>query len=245
MLDLITRVLRHPIDYSGVLSAHRLTLIKHDDLGHLTHRFIFKRPAGMAWKPGQHALFTLPRKGVSGKKWRAFSVASAPAEDVIMLATTVPPAPNKPSDFKHKLLALQPGDSIMMFGPYGEFHTEHATKTMVGIAGGIGITPLRALIADLKDKPDGSFRFELIYGGKDGFFAFKDELDAWAAHPNLTITYVNTPDAVNAAIDDACVRHGNAATFFISGSPGMITAVRTRLTNHRVTHIVNDPFKGY
>lgn len=242
MDGIFTRILKHPLDYSGALRVHNLPFIAQTDLGNHTRSFSFAAPTGLEWKAGQHALFMLPGKSVQGKKWRAFSVASAPHENKVMIATTFPP---EPSDFKQKLLSLRPGDKIRMFGPYGEFHTKKAAHTMIGIAGGIGITPFRSLLLHLAQQPVDSFSFTLIYGGKDNYFAFKDELQKAAEHPNITIHFTNTPDELNGKLDELVAENHNDATYYISGSPGMLTAIYEGLVKKGITHIINDPFKGY
>lgn len=242
MDSVFARAFKHPIDYCGVVEIHDLPFREHTDLGNNTHSFTFEKPESCNWKAGQHALFILPGKKVIGKKWRAFSVASDPNEDKVMIATTVPP---EPSDFKRKLLQLKKGDKIRMFGPYGEFHTRKAAKTMVGVAGGIGITPFRSLLHYLSQQNDNNFSFELIYGGKEGFFAFKDELEKISENPNITIHFKNSPDEINAQLDEAVAKHKNNATYFLSGSPGMTQALHKKLEDNQIKHIINDPFKGY
>lgn len=54
-----------------------------------------------SWKPGDHGIFRLPNNKVEGKKWRAFSVASIPEENIIILGTRTG---NKVSSFKQELI---------------------------------------------------------------------------------------------------------------------------------------------
>lgn len=177
---------------------------------------------------------------MQGKKLRAFSIASSQHENEVKIATIIS---NTPSDFKQKLFALEPGEEILLNGPFGEFHVAPGT-TMVGIAGGIGITPFRAVAYEIVNGHIDA-TLTLIYAGKNNYFAFKEEFDKFANHPNITVIYVNTPYEVNAEIKQVVSFLKNKATYYISGSPGMIGAIRKALTEQGVKKIINDPFKGY
>ncbi len=242
MLDFFLRALLHPIDYLGLLIKHRVSFIEHNDEGNGTHSFIFESKTPITWKAGQHSVFTFPNKKITGKKWRAFSIASSAAEKQIRITTTIP---DKPSDFKQKLQELSLGDTIVMHGPFGEFHTHTNGKKIIGIAGGVGITPFRAIAYEIANNINTNSELELIYAGKNNYFAFKEEFDGFAAHPQITIHYVNTPDEVNAKIEDMVNRYANSAMYFISGSPGMIAAIKKHLRELGIISIINDPFKGY
>lgn len=241
MLSVLQRAWRNPIDYSGFFKTRTLTLTQTIHEGSNVYSFIFKPDKPSSWKPGQHAVFTMPGREIEGKTWRAFSVASAPYEGVIRIGTTIP---DKPSDFKQKLRNLTPGETIKMHGPFGELHRSKRTKHIVGIAGGIGITPFRSMIADLVHSPTDNTKITLLYSCTE-FYAYKDELDAWATDPRVEIKYMHTPDEVNAAIAEQTKLHRNEAYYFISGSPGMIEAIIKTLRQKGVRNIVNDPFKGY
>lgn len=242
MFDFILRAIAHPTDYYGIFKRHTLVFRELIDEGNGNYSFLFTSQTPITWKAGEHGVFTLPEKDISGKKWRAFSIASSAIENEIRIGTSIPPTP---SDFKKKMLALQPRETIQMNGPFGEFHLENCQKHIVAIAGGIGITPLRAIMVELANDLHPDVTLELIYAGKDNYFTYHHTCQEFATHENISITYVNTPDEVNAAIDKAAQTHQNNASYCISGSPGMIGAIKKRLTSAGIKHIINDPFKGY
>jgi len=132
-----------------------------------------------------------------------------------------------------------------MRGPFGEFHLNNTQKHVVAIAGGIGVTPLRAIMIEIANDLHPDVTIELIYAGKNGYFTYHDSCQDFCQHPNISITYVNTPEEVNAAIDTAVEKYKNTASYYISGSPGMIGAIKKRLRDAHIKRIVNDPFKGY
>lgn len=239
MLDAIARALRHPVDYAGVLRTHTLHLRDHQALADNVHTFVFGMDAPFTWKAGQHALFTLPGQDVRGKSWRAFSIASSPREGVVRIATVIP---DSPSDFKRQLLRLRHDDPVRIFGPFGEFHAR-GVQHIIGVAGGIGITPFRALAYDIMRQHLKDTRLTLIYSARSAF-TFKDELDSWQ-NDRFRISYVQSPEDVQRALALYAELHKNRAHYYISGPPGMIDAVRDSYTKLGITNIVNDPFKGY
>lgn len=241
MLDVIIRALRHPLDYILVMNRRGLVLEEvKKEIGDI-YSFIFRMPDPFDWKAGQHGIFLFPDKKIEGKSWRAFSIASSSSEQVVRISTIIK---ENPSDFKKNLLLMKQGDKLTMHGPFGEFHTSPRISHIVGIAGGIGITPFRALITDIARGIIANTQLTLIYSAL-GQHPFKEEFDALAGHPAIQIIYTSTPPEVNAALDEQIQKAGNGASYFISGPPGMITAIREKCKNAGITHIVNDTFKGY
>lgn len=242
MFDLFYRAFLSPIDYASALFRRTLIFKERIAEGEDVYSFIFTPTKHLSWKAGQHGLFLLPGKKVTGKVWRAFSIASTPEEGVVRIATTIP---EPHSDFKDKLMALQPGEKVHLFGPFGEFHVDKCGARVVGIAGGIGITPFRALLSSIAQQCPNT-HITLIYGGKNGHHFFKDTLDALQLNtPHIHIVYATSPEEVNSALDEEICEHGNAAQYFISGSPGMIAGITKTLKQRGIKKIVNDPFKGY
>jgi len=243
MPDLLLRILKHPTDYFGVFNTVNLKLKEHvvEDSG--VHSFIFSPEKPITWKAGQHSIFTLPGHKVTGKEWRAFSIASAPHEKVIRIGTNIP---DEPSSFKQELLKLTPGDSIRMHGPFGEFHVKPRVKRIIGIVGGIGITPLRSIIAEATFNKN-PIPITLLYSARDKY-TYQSDLDTWTKeNPNLNIIYTHTPEEVNVELDTLLQTHGNSAHYFISGSPGMINALYKNCCAKTIKpkNIVSDSFKGY
>lgn len=244
MWDVLMRALRHPLDYLPIINRRTLVLQEIIQESEEIFSFIFKPKRPLRWKAGQHGIFMFPlRSGsrISGKSWRAFSIASSYHEGVVRISTIIK---QEPSGFKDRLRALVPGDELIMHGPFGEFHTSKKICRIVGIAGGIGITPFRALIKDIASGVIAETKLTLIYSAI-GTYTYKEELEILAKHPSIQIIYTATPDEVNAELSQLVVTHGNSASYFISGSPGMINALRGSLKNKGVRHIVNDPFRGY
>lgn len=241
MWDVILRALRDPLDYILVLNRRTLILQEIIQESEEIFSFIFKPKKPCVWKAGQHGIFFFTDKKIQGKWWRAFSIASSSHEGVIRISTIIK---SEPSNFKKNLKAMKPGEELIMHGPFGEFHTSNKISRIIGIAGGIGITPFRALIKDISLGVITDTKLTLIYSAI-GTYTFKQELDTTLTHPAVSIIYTSTPEEVNSALSLQIDEHGNSASYFISGSPGMIGALRKTLKQQGIRHIVNDSFKGY
>jgi hypothetical protein len=113
--------------------------------------FHFTKPPGFAYTPGQFANFSLPRPAATDDAGmqRSFSIASAPYEDEIMIATRM-----RPSAFKRTLAAMPAGTRLAMEGPHGELVQEDDGRPAVFLAGGIGITPFLSMLRDAAHRGD-------------------------------------------------------------------------------------------
>jgi len=109
-----------------------------------TMAFRFEKPAGWNFKAGQAMDMTLldPPETDSEGNTRAFSIASAPEEDTLMIATRM-----RDTAFKRTLKRLPIGSRVKIEGPFGglTLHNNNA-KAAVLLAGGIGITPFRSMV---------------------------------------------------------------------------------------------------
>jgi len=106
--------------------------------------FRFERPQGWSFKAGQSIDMTLfdPPETDSEGNTRAFSIASAPHEDTLMVATRM-----RDTVFKRTLRTLPLGTAVKIEGPFGNLTLHNnAAKTAVLLAGGIGITPFRSTV---------------------------------------------------------------------------------------------------
>lgn len=242
MLDVLKRALLHPSDYHNVVRATTLTFKEKIEEQPGVWSFIFTPTKPLSWKAGQHAIFSMPGRQITGKAWRPFSVASSVHEGVVRIGTNIPPTP---SSFKTELMKLVAGDTIHIRGPFGEFHANGTTETIIGVAGGIGITPFRALAYDIAHHHLPTTTLHLIYSARTEH-TYRSELDSWCAMTDrLSIEYVHTPEAVTDAFRSATATHRSDSRYFLSGAPTMISSLITTCRSFGVRRIVNDPFKGY
>jgi ferredoxin-NADP reductase len=117
--------------------------------------------------------------------WRGhpFSISAAPNGE--WLRVTV----KNLGDDTARLQRLQLGTRVYIEGPYGALTGARRTRSRVLlIAGGIGITPLRALLEELPARPGD---LTLIYRARrDGDVVFRSELDAIARLRGITVHYL-------------------------------------------------------
>src|SRR5690242_18889838 len=123
-----------------------IKLLRREPVAEGTVAFYFEKPAGFAHEAGQNAMFTLidPREDDAAGPTRTFTIASAPHERELMIATRM-----RDSAFKRFLGKAQPGTKLEMEGPVGTMVLhEDADRPAVFLAGGIGITPFLAMVRD-------------------------------------------------------------------------------------------------
>jgi len=84
---------------------------------------------------------------------------------------------------------LRPGTKVIAEGPYGAFTPSLSGRRVLMIAGGVGITPIRAMFAGLPRRM--SEGVTLIYrASHPREIVFRRELDAIAADRNATLHYI-------------------------------------------------------
>jgi ferredoxin-NADP reductase len=108
-----------------------------------------------------------------------YSLSAAPGKDVLRI--TVKDA----GDHSRALSRLKPGTRVIAEGPYGAFTATGSGRGVVLLAGGVGITPLRAMFATLPGP------VTLIYrASTPQDVVFAEELDAIAAARGAIVHYV-------------------------------------------------------
>jgi ferredoxin-NADP reductase len=109
-----------------------------------TMAFHFERPPHWTFKAGQYLDMTLldPSETDPEGNVRSFSIASAPHEDTLMVATRM-----RDTAFKRVLRTMPLGTAVKIEGPSGDLILQNNTaRTVVLLAGGIGITPFRSMV---------------------------------------------------------------------------------------------------
>ncbi|WP_420208216.1 ferredoxin--NADP reductase [Candidatus Electronema sp. JC] len=207
----------------------------------------FSRPPGFIFAAGQYMLLW-PKPG--GSLVHPLSFSDGTARDFLEFTKRL-----TGSAYCQALESLRHGDMVMAKGPLGHFSAEGAADELVCIAGGIGITPIRSILADMARQNDRR-RVTLIYGNADASdIAFAEEL-AGLPLPQFRLAHVlqKTDGRLNAyaglisaEIIRAETQNLAAATFLISGPPVMVKAVETQLAALGVSpeQVRTDRFLGY
>ncbi len=136
--------------------------------------------------------------GLRGKNltpvFRAYSLANPPSESTclrftVRIATPPPGSRNLPPGIGSTyIFDLQPGDTVTLSGPFGEFAVKESDREMCFVGGGAGMAPLRSQILDqlLRVRTDRTLSF--WYGARSKLELFFDEeFKALAEkHPNFS-----------------------------------------------------------
>jgi predicted ferric reductase len=175
---------------------------------------------------------------IAGDGWwrpHPFSLSSAPNGKWLRLTV------KDRGDDTRWLQGITIGTRVLAEGPYGAFTAALRTRRRILlIAGGIGITPLRALIEDMAP-PRGALT--LIYRARQWEdVVFKTEIDHLMKNRGWTVHYVIgrrdkrevPPEPLDARHLRALVADVAKRDIFVSGPDPMIDAVRESLRELRV-----------
>jgi len=246
-------------------SATKIKLIERFEVAQNTMAFRFERPDGWAFKAGQSVDMTLlePPETDGEGNTRAFSIASAPHEPTLTMATRM-----RDTAFKRVLKSMPIGSVVKIDGPFGSFSLHNNTaRPAIILAGGIGITPFRSIVVHAC-KEKFPHRILLFYSNRrPEDAAFLEELSSLQnENPNYnliaTMTKIqnsNNPwkgekSLINQELLDrhfpdrvAPARQTGAAIYYVAGPPAMVNGLRTMLTDAGVDtdDIRSEEFAGY
>jgi ferredoxin-NADP reductase len=208
--------------------------------------FIFNPEEMLSWKAGQFLHYVLhhePTDDRGSDRW--FTVAAAPYEGHVMVTTRY--AGEKSSSFKKTLFNLNVGDTIEISTIDGDFVVEDVSQEYVFIAGGIGVTPFRAILKQLRFEKK-LVKATLLYANRDEHIVFKDELEELAKeNPGLKIHYVIAPERIDGNKIREVVADLQKPIFYVSGPEPMVDALSGELKQLGVQEdrIKGDWFPGY
>lgn len=208
--------------------------------------FMFRSDAPLTWQAGQFLTYTLPHPDPDDRGTvRYFTIASAPFEGHVMLTTRF--ASERSSSFKRALRQLPVGAAVEVGEPDGDFVLVDPGAEHVLIAGGIGVTPFRAILLDL-DHRKLPINATLLYANRTPDFVYKGEMDGLAGrHPRLAIRYLVSPARVTEASIHGVASDLAKPTFHVSGPEPFVQALEGMLSGLGVpdAHVKRDYFPGY
>ncbi len=113
-----------------------------------------------------------------------YSLSAMPQADLMRITVKAR------GDHSGSLAALQPGTRIVAEGPYGSFTPALTGRRVLLIAGGVGITPIRAMFAALPKRMQADGITLLYRASHPRDVVFSRELDAIAADRNASLRYL-------------------------------------------------------
>jgi ferredoxin-NADP reductase len=199
--------------------------------------FYFEPLEPVVWLAGQSIRLELPRPSW-GVDERRFTISSAPFEKHIRITTR-----SSKSNFKLTLFGLQTGDKIQGHAIDGNF-IWLKDEPQIWIAGGIGITPLRAMCLQAAHQHQ-ALDVMLFYCTKEKPAVFYDELKGLAAtHPKLKL-YQQTKRFI-LPVKSSLPAVWKQRPIYLSGPEGFIKSLAQDLIKHGVpqSNIKSDYFTG-
>ena len=183
---------------------------------------------------------------------RAYSLANTPADagNVVLTIRLAVPPPGAdkavpPGVVSSYLFSVNPGDSVDISGPYGDFGARETRREMVFIGGGVGMAPLRSIIHDQLERLGTDRQISYWYGARSQADAFYIEefQTLTRRHKNFRFALALSdpdPDRANGAytgfIHEVASREylndhpaPEECEFYLCGPPLMINAVRAML----------------
>lgn len=206
------------------------------------HIFKIKPPKGFHWKPAENIILRIPEQTDFERNYRFFSIASLPEDEFLLFGTRTG---HGMSDFKKALLSLEPGSPIMIEAPWGRFKPKNETSPLVLYAGGVGITPFRALILSLANSHGRPI--EVVYSSSD-YHLFGDDIEAAAeGNPDMTLHMLSSKEETQETLKKMANKYGNYAYYFLSSSPQVVKSVKELLVENGIfeSQIVDEAMEGY
>lgn len=229
-------------------TSYDVRLLQKREIAEGTMEFTLEKPPGFEYRAGQYGDLVLPGppSAVESDTKHGFSFASAPYEETLRMATRLRDTP-----FKRAARKIPEGTMVQLLALWGDF-TLHKKVTIpaVFIIGGIGITPVRSMIAQAThDKT--AHKITLIYANRTpALAAYTDDLNRYAAeNKNFTFVpvYTDTQGHVNADIIRQYVPDLATPKYYLSGPEGMVRAMRALLIEIDADedNIRTEEFEGY
>jgi ferredoxin-NADP reductase len=239
-----------PVTLSKLLSRH--------EVAERTMAFRFEKPSNWTSKAGQALDMTLlkPSETDTEGNTRAFSVASGPHEETLMVATRM-----RDTAFKRVLKTMPLGSAVKIEGPFGDLTLHNnAKRTAVFLAGGIGITPFRSMVfrAAKEKLPHRIFLFYSNHRPEDA--PFLDELQALEKeNPNYKLIASMTEMAkshqswngevgrIDKEMLGRYLKDAVSPIYYIAGPPEMVKGLHTMVHEAGVDDddVRAEEFAGY
>lgn len=231
-------------------------LKKREEIAEGTMTFHFEKPAGFEFKAGQFMDVTLvnpPETDAEGNT-RAYSIASAPYEPDLIIATRM-----RDTAFKRVLKTMPLGSTVEIDGPMGSFTLHNnAAKPAVILAGGIGVTPFRSIAFQASHdnlpqkivlfysnrRPEDAAYLDELMQIKNPNYAFIGTMTDMAKSSKL---WTGETGYIGKEMVSKFVPDLTGPIYYTAGPPAMVAAMRTMLNGAGISDddIRTEEFSGY
>jgi ferredoxin-NADP reductase len=232
--------------------------LRREELAEGTMAFHFARPAGFEFQAGQSinlGLIDPPETDAKGNR-RTFSVASAPFEREITIATRM-----RDTAFKRVLKAMPPDTRVQLRGPTGRFTLDaDDPRPAVLIGGGIGVTPFVSMLRQAahdalrrrlclvysnRRPEDAAFLPELVgLEGRNPNYRF---VGTMTEMEKSAMPWQGERGFLDRALLERALGELREPTYYLAGPPAMVQAMSKLLVEAGVAQdrIRTDEFFGY
>src|SRR5271169_1674619 len=240
------------------MSVYRSSLLGRTRVADGTMAFQFERPKHFHFKPGQYVYLTIPdpEDGVASRITHAFSIASSPLSQDLLVTTRM-----RNTRFKRTLAVLPIGSAARILGPMGSFHLHNNTaRPAVLLAGGIGVAPFLSILSYAAQEKLSHPLF-LFYANRqlkdaafiDDLWQLERENPRFRFVPTLTrptapgLSWKGRTGHFSSEMLLAQVGQVRGPIYYIAGPPDMVAATIETLGNAGVNEddIRTEEFAGY
>ena len=251
------------------MAVYKTKLIRKEEVAEGTMAFYFEKPKYFNFIAGQYMTVTLlnpPETDAEGNS-RFFSIASAPSDNYLMVATRI-----RDTAFKRVLKNLPVDSEVKIDGPDGSFYLpEKSLQPVVFLIGGIGITPFFSMLknAAYQKLPHQLFLFYSNKRPEDTAF-LKELQNLEKENKNFKLVATMTAPTQGRSPDQSVGKNSkmswqgetgfitkemikkyigdlNSPIYYMSGPPTMVKAMRDLLEKIGVSedNIRFEEFTGY
>ncbi len=231
-------------------------LLRKEAIARETMAFYFEKPKDFEFRAGQFGDLTLidpPETDAEGNV-RGFSFITAPYESEIGVATRL-----RDTAYKRVLRNLAPGSEVKLDAPYGDFTLHRKeSRPAVFVIGGIGVTPVRSMIAQATHDHTGH-HITLLHANRTSddapfqgdFLRFAEQNANFRFVPVLTASVPAAWKGERGRIAAETIRRWvpelAEPIWYLSGPEGMVKATRRLLVELAVDEddIRTEEFAGY
>jgi ferredoxin-NADP reductase len=243
---------------NGTPSVFMAKLQGRQEVAKRTMAFHFQKPSGWKFEAGQFIDITLlkPRETDPEGDTRSFTIASAPFEPTLMIATRL-----RDTAFKRVLEALPLGSEVKIQGPSGDLWLpNNVERPTVIVSGRIGITPFRSILLQVAKEKRLQSIFFFYANRRPEDAPFLDEM-LTLARENASFTFIPIMSAMEKShlpwdgergrIDRKLLAKYLAGItsgiYYVTGPPGLVQGLRKVLKATGVddNDVRSEEFMGY
>lgn len=234
----------------------KVKLLNKKLVAYQTMEFCFRKPKKLKFMPGQHFSLKLTSPQKTGEQLeRIFSVVSSPNDSNLCFVTRI-----RNSAFKQNLKKLKIGAEIEVDGPYGQMILpQNPKKSIIFIAGGIGIAPFISMIR-FKIQKKLPYKIYLFYSNRrPEDSAYLDELFKYDKNnqikliatmtqiENSKISWHGETSYINEKMIKKYLNQKEIknSIFYIAGPPSFVSSIFEILYKMNVENIKSENFDGY